>query len=158
MFLRGIWELEPLGFGPVEEVSGAGYFDVPPPIAEISEIATVLLSDYVPEREILRVEGTLRQDWIIGEQLPVQPIGGLEREKRFVVSTLATSDRLVLGIQWTSRVRILERHEVVCSDACPDDVVLFGTLELNKIERGALPMNPVVGSALRKEPGFISSG
>jgi hypothetical protein len=51
----------------MKEIPGGGYLDISPPVAEISEIAAVLLPERIPEGEILGVECPLGQDRLIGE-------------------------------------------------------------------------------------------
>ena len=129
-----------LRLGPVHEVLRRRRADIPA-VAKVAMILAVLPALGIPEREVVRVKGALRDDGLPAEQRPVEAVGRLERVQPVLAASHA--ERLVSGVGSAVGIRVAERHKRVGPHAIPDDVVLLRVVPGEESQLGLRPVDSV---------------
>ena len=80
--LRGrIAHIDPFGVGPVPKIFGGGHANAPNPLAaarlriKAADVSIILLSDGIPEHDILGVEVSVGNQALVGQAPPIDSVG-----------------------------------------------------------------------------------
>ena len=131
------------------------------PVVEIPPVRAVLVPIGVPEREVLRVEGSFGNDGSVGYRRPVDPIRRLERQQaigNLGLGLVIHHHRLVNRIRSAEGIFVLEHRDVGGVDeraslrpSDQDDIVVFAAANLVQPQGRFHPVDAVVALGIARK-------
>ena len=136
--------VEELRLGPVDKVGRAGGHNGALALNERAVVLAVEAGARVVEGEVLGIEVAFGDDWIGVHQFPAQSVGRLKDVESFLSQWPAAGDGFIARVLGALGVGVFEDGKAVSADAGPNDVVLFGALEIDEPELGFGPVDAIL--------------